>query len=116
MADISVIKKETEEKMKMTIEFLDESLYSAGRANTHISTACVWNIWKFGSLQTATITTPTKPINTTVENDAGIEKPYQSNVGITLKTTRSDPINILLDRRTTKTMVKQTKQEPKTQK
>ena len=38
MADIATIKKETEEKMEMTIEFLDEtfSRIRAGRANVHI--------------------------------------------------------------------------------
>ena len=38
MADIATIKKETEEKMDMTLEFLDEtfSRIRAGRANVHI--------------------------------------------------------------------------------
>ena len=62
MTEISKIKKETEEKMEMTIEFLDEtfSRIRAGRANTHILDG--ERVEYCGSLvplsNVATITTP----------------------------------------------------------
>lgn len=62
MAEISKIKKETEEKMGMTIEFLEETLsrIRAGRANTHILDGV--RVEYYGSLvplsNVATITTP----------------------------------------------------------
>lgn len=62
MAEISEIKKEVEEKMQMTIEFLEEtfSRIRAGRANTHILDGV--RVEYYGSLvplsNVATITTP----------------------------------------------------------
>jgi ribosome recycling factor len=122
MAEISKIKKETEEKMKMAIEFLDETFarIRAGRANTHILDGV--RVEYYGSLvplsNVATITTPDaktiliQPWEKTMLKV--IEKALiNSNIGITPEN-NGEVIRLSIpplteERR--KTLVKQTKQE-----